>query len=48
MLDDGVLEEKEVFQRMLGKANLLYMGCFVLIIMDRSYMSRFWTQVRAN
>ena len=30
---------------MLREVNLVYLGCFVLIIMDRSYLSRFWTQV---
>ena len=37
-------QEKLDFGRMLGQVNLLYLGCSVLIIMDRSYLSRFWTQ----
>ena len=41
-------EEKADFERMLSEVNLLYLGCFVLIIMDRSYVSRFWTQVRCR
>ena len=38
-------QEKKDFDRMLREVNLVYLGCFVLIIMDRSYLSRFWTQV---
>ena len=40
-------QEKLDFGRMLSQVNLLYLGCSVLIIMDRSYMSRFWTQFEA-
>jgi hypothetical protein len=32
------------FKLMLGMVNLLYLGCSVLILLDMSYSSRFWTQ----
>ena len=32
------------FKRMLKNCNMLYLGMKVLIIMDGSYLSRFWTQ----
>ena len=32
---------------MLPSINLLYLGCTVLILMDLSYLSRFWTQFEA-
>ena len=41
-LTDG---EQASFKHMLSHANLLYLGCQVLILLDRSFMSRFWTQV---
>ena len=28
---------------MLATVNLLFLGCRTLILLDRSYMSRFWT-----
>ena len=34
------------YQQMLQDVNLLYLGVRVLILLDSSYMSRFWTQVR--
>ena len=37
--------EKRVCNRMLGEMNLLYLGCFVLVLLDASYLGRFWTQV---
>ena len=32
---------------MLKNVNLLYLGCTVLLIVDLSYLSRFWTQFEA-
>ena len=32
---------------MLRNINLLYLGCSVLLLADRSYLSRFWTQFEA-
>ena len=32
---------------MLKQVNLLYLGTTVLILLDGSYMSRFWTQLEA-
>ena len=39
--------EKEQFRWMLQHANLLYLGATVLVLMDLSYLSRFWTQFEA-
>ena len=39
--------DKADFLAMLPNINLLYLGCSVLILMDRTYMSRFWTQFEA-
>jgi len=44
---DRTPRDKAEFQTMLPNINLLYLGCTVLILMDRSYMSRFWTQFEA-
>ena len=38
--------EKREFKAMLPNINILYMGALVLVLMDLSYMSRFWTQAR--
>ena len=35
------------FKHMLKNANLLYLGSRVLLLLDLSYMSRFWTQFEA-
>ena len=32
---------------MLKKVNWLYLGCSVLVLLDLSYLSRFWTQFEA-
>jgi len=40
-------EEKAAFGRMLGNINLLFLGASVLILLDMSYSSRFWTQFEA-
>ena len=40
------LEHAE-FTAMLPNINLLYLGCSVLLLADRSYLSRFWTQFEA-
>jgi len=39
--------EREEFKSMLATVNLLFLGCRTLILLDRSYMSRFWTQFEA-
>ena len=31
------------FKVMLGSVNMLYLGCQVLVLLDVSYLSRFWT-----
>ena len=41
-------EEQSAFKRMLYHMDLLFMGCSVLALVDISYSSRFWTQVRAR
>ena len=38
--------EKRAFKIMLPNINILYLGASVLALVDLSYMSRFWTQVR--
>ena len=45
--DDRSSEELEQFGEMLDQVNLLYIGLRVLVLMDISYMSRFWTQLEA-
>ena len=35
------------FKRMLSQVNFLYLGTSVLILLDLSYLSRFWTQFEA-
>jgi hypothetical protein len=39
--------ESAEFKEMLPNINILYLTCSVLILMDRTYMSRFWTQFEA-
>jgi hypothetical protein len=39
--------EGDHFKWMLQHINLLYLGCSVLILLDISYLSRFWTQMEA-
>ena len=39
-------EERE-FNRMIANVNMLYAGCTVLILLDKSYVSRFWTLLEA-
>ena len=34
--------EKVAFDHMLSNINFLYLGCDVLILLDLSYLSRFW------
>ena len=34
--------EKLAFDHMLSNINFLYLGCNVLILLDLSYLSRFW------
>ena len=40
-------EEEEEFSAMLSGINVIYLGMKVLILLDMSYMSRFWTQAEA-
>ena len=35
------------FKRMLPRINMLYLGCSVLLIVDKTYDSRFWTSFEA-
>ena len=37
-------EDAAAFKRMLKEVNRLYLGTTVLILLDLSYVSRFWTQ----
>ena len=39
--------EKLEFDAMLPNVNILYLSCRVLILLDLSYVSRFWTQFEA-
>jgi len=39
--------EKAEFDRMLAQVNLLYLGCSVLVMIDMTYIGRFWTQFEA-
>lgn len=41
---DRTPEELLEFKSMLYSMNLLYFGCSVLVLMDRSYLSRFWVR----
>ena len=41
------IEAKE-FKMMLKNVNLLYLGGTVLVLLDNSYLSRFWTQYEVN
>ena len=40
-------EEEASFRAMLANVNLLYLGMSVLVLLDLSYLSRFWTQMEA-
>ena len=40
-------EESAAFKRMLKEVNRLYLGTTVLILLDLSYVSRFWTQLES-
>lgn len=44
---DRTTEEDVMFRQMLTNVNLVYLGCQVLLIVDMSYMSRFWTMFEA-
>lgn len=44
---DKAESEDIEFSVMLPNINLLYLFCSVLILLDSSYMSRFWTQFEA-
>lgn len=40
-------EEDEEFAEMLSNVNAIFIGMQVLVLLDMSYMSRFWTQTEA-
>ena len=40
-------DEQRAFSTMLANVNWLYLGCYVLVLMERSFLSRFWTQFEA-
>ena len=40
-------EEERFFLKHLSQMNLLYLGCTVLVMLERSYMGRFWTMFEA-
>ena len=40
-------KQQAAFDHMLSNINWLYLGCSVLILLDLSYISRFWTQFEA-
>ena len=40
-------EEVQEFRTMLRSVNLLFIGCAGLILLDASYISRFWTMLEA-
>lgn len=44
---DITVDEKAEFDHMLGEVNMLYLGCQVLVLLDLSYLSRFWTMYEA-
>ena len=39
--------EKTSFNHMLRNVNFLYLGCKVLILLDKRFIGRFWTQFEA-
>ena len=41
------VDEKFEFDHMLGQVNMLYLGCQVLLLLDLSYLTRFWTMYEA-
>ena len=45
--DDRTPAQKAEFKWMLEHMHMLYLGASVLLMVDRSYMSRFWTQFEA-
>ena len=45
--DSRLPHQLDEFQTMLNDINLLFLGCRVLILLDRGYMHRFWTQFEA-
>ena len=46
--DDRSLAHKDRFGWMLSNMDLLYVGASVLLLVDLSYISRFWTQFEAR
>ena len=45
--DGRTPEQTEEFKRQLSAHNMLFIGTSILILLDSSYMSRFWTQFEA-
>ena len=41
------VDEKFELDQMLSKVNMLFLGCKVLLFLDLSYLSRFWTMYEA-
>ncbi|CAK0899089.1 unnamed protein product, partial [Prorocentrum cordatum] len=41
------VDEKAEFDLMLSEVNMLYLGCRVVILLDMTYLSRFWTLYEA-
>ena len=44
---DKTPDEKAEFDKMLREVNMLYLGTSVHVLLDLSYLSRFWTQYEA-
>ena len=40
--------EVKMFGQMLKEVNLIYLGCRVLILLDRQYMGRFWVSATGS
>ena len=45
--DERTREEEALFKKMLRQVNLLFLGCSVLLLVDISFCSRFWTMFEA-
>jgi hypothetical protein len=46
--DGRTPSERREFKNMLASINDLYLTCCVLVLLDNSYMSRFWTLMEAR
>ena len=45
---ERTVQEKAMFKAMLPNINLLYVSATVLVLMDRTYLSRFWVWLRRD